>query len=117
VQDTRGLSALLPVAAVASGDLWDEAVAAVRRVVAAGSEPAVLLNLKGETDQLYSSYLTQAIRLSLAGFAAIVVLLGITLRSAARVARVLTPLALAVVAVAVFMAPARPDDPASSAWC
>ena len=100
VQETRGFSALLPVAAVASGDLSDEAVAAVRRVVAAGSEPAVLLNLKGETDQLYSSYLTQAIRLSLAGFAAIVVLLGITLRSAARVARVLTPLALAVVAVA-----------------
>ena len=100
VQDAQGFSALLPVAAVASGDLTEEAVAAVRRVVAAGSEPAVLLNLKGETDQLYSSYLTQAIRLSLAGFAAIVVLLGITLRSAARVARVLTPLALAVVAVA-----------------
>ena len=100
VQDARGFSALLPVAAVASGDLTEGAVAAVRRVVAAGSESAVLLNLKGETDQLYSSYLAQAIRLSLAGFAAIVVLLGITLRSAARVARVLTPLALAVVAVA-----------------
>ena len=109
-----GWSALLPVAAVASGDLTEEAVAAVRRVVAAGSEPAVLLDLKGETDQLYSSYLTQAIRLSLAGFAAIVVLLGIALRSAARVARVLTPLALAVVAVAGLLvaAGASPDDPA-----
>jgi predicted exporter len=100
VQGAHGFSALLPVAAVASGDLTDAAVAAVRRVVAAGSEQAVLLNLKGETDQLYSSYLTQAIRLSLAGFAAIVVLLGVALRSAARVARVLTPLALAVAAVA-----------------
>lgn len=99
VRGAHGWSALLPVAAV-SGGLTDQAVEEVRRVVGAGSEQAVLLGLKAETDRLYSSYLTQAIRLSLAGLLAIVVLLLIALRSAARVARVLTPLVLAVAAVA-----------------
>jgi predicted exporter len=60
---------------------------------------ALLLNLKGESDALYASYLSEALRLSGAGLAAIVVLLLITLRSPARVARVVAPLVLAVLAV------------------
>ena len=61
---------------------------------------AILLDVKGEADTLYSTYLTEAVRLSLAGFAAIVILLLITLRSPMRVIRVVTPLALAVLVVA-----------------
>jgi len=60
---------------------------------------ALLLNLKSESDALYASYLSEALRLSGAGLAAIVVLLLITLRSPARVARVVAPLVLAVLAV------------------
>ncbi|MEA3176875.1 MAG: hypothetical protein QOI59_398, partial [Gammaproteobacteria bacterium] len=60
---------------------------------------AVVLDVKGEVDRLYSSYLSEVLRLSLAGFAGIVVLLVIFLRSPARTARVVTPLALAVLTV------------------
>ncbi|HWM65584.1 MAG TPA: MMPL family transporter [Steroidobacteraceae bacterium] len=60
---------------------------------------AVVLDVKGEVDRLYSSYLSEALRLSLAGFAGIVVLLVIFLRSPARTARVVTPLVLAVLTV------------------
>jgi predicted exporter len=61
---------------------------------------ATLLDIKGEADILYSTYLSQAVRLSLAGFAAIVILLLITLRSLSRALRVVIPLALAVLTVA-----------------
>jgi predicted exporter len=61
---------------------------------------ALLLNLKNESDALYSSYLSEALRLSGAGLTAIVVLLFLTLRSPARVAGVVAPLVLAVLAVA-----------------
>jgi len=60
---------------------------------------AVVLDVKGEVDRLYSSYLNSVVRLSLAGFAGIVVLLTIFLRSPARTARVVAPLALAVLTV------------------
>jgi predicted exporter len=98
----RGYTALLPVSA-ASGDLTETAVARVRAAVTAEDQQAVVLDLKGETDRLYLSYLRQAIALSLAGFLAIAVLLAAVLRSPRRVARVLTPLVLAVLAVAALL--------------
>jgi predicted exporter len=67
-------------------------------------EETRVLDLKQESDALYASYLSEAIRLSLTGLAAIVVLLLLTLRSPLRVARVLTPLILAVLAVAAGLA-------------
>jgi predicted exporter len=66
----------------------------------AGASRAQLLDLKRESDALYASYLQEAIRLSLAGVAAILALLLLALRSPARVARVLAPLLLAVLCVA-----------------
>jgi len=60
---------------------------------------AVVLDVKGEVDRLYSSYLNAVVRLSLAGFAGIVVLLTLFLHSPARTARVVAPLALAVLTV------------------
>jgi predicted exporter len=65
-----------------------------------------ILDLKGESDALYSGYLAEAARLSLAGIAAIVTLLLVALRSPARVLRVLGPLLLAVLAVAAGLAAA-----------
>lgn len=63
-----------------------------------GAEAAVL-DVKGEVDRLYSSYLSEALRLSLAGFAGIVVLLMFFLRSLIRATKVVTPLVLAVLTV------------------
>lgn len=63
-----------------------------------------VLDLKAETNALYSGYLHEAIRLSLAGGALIVVLLLVALRSPARVVRVLAPLLLAVIAVSAALA-------------
>ena len=77
-------------------------LAAVTAAVAPLSTPGaevVVLDLKRESDALYSGYLSEAVRLSLAGLAAILLLLAATLRSAARVARVVAPLVLAVLVV------------------
>jgi predicted exporter len=88
-----------PLAAAADIDR-----AAVRRTLdAAGLGDVLLLNLKAETDSLYAGYLAQAIGLSLAGFAAIVVLLALALRSPMRIVRVLAPLVLAVLAVTALL--------------
>ena len=55
--------------------------------------------MKNEFDTLYNDYLHEATLLSLAGFAAIVALLAVTLRSPRRLATVLLPLLIAVVLV------------------
>ena len=96
-------SALLPLHPARPGMLPSAAdlqrvSAAVERAAPGGQ--AVLLNLKSESDAMYSGYLSEALRLSEAGLAAIVVLLLVTLRSPARVARVIAPLLLAVLVVA-----------------
>jgi predicted exporter len=102
-QEPEGYTALMPLAARGSGDLSEAAVQAVRDAVSAAGVAGVLLDLKGEADGLYASYLTQAIRLSLAGCAAIVLLLLFTLRSLERTARVLAPLVLAVAAAVALL--------------
>jgi predicted exporter len=63
---------------------------------------ATLLDIKAEVDRLYSGYLERAQRMSAIGLAVIVLLLFAALRSAARVARVLAPLAAAVLVVAAY---------------
>jgi predicted exporter len=96
-------NALLPLQAPAVGSGGGSVdVAAVERALRGIATPgvqAVVLDLKRESDALYSGYLGEALRLSLAGFAAIVLLLAVALRSAARTARVVTPLLLAVLTV------------------
>jgi predicted exporter len=62
-----------------------------------------VFNLRQQTDQLYDAYLSAAMRQAALGLGAIVLLLGLALRSARRVIRVLAPLLLSVLAVtAVF---------------
>ena len=60
---------------------------------------ALFIDLKREFDALYGNYIREATLLSLAGFAAIVLLLVVTLRSFRRVGKVLLPLVLAVILV------------------
>lgn len=64
-----------------------------------GPGRVVLLDLKRESDALYGGYLAESVRLSLWGLAAIVALLAASLRSGARLIRVLAPLVLSVLAV------------------
>ena len=98
-----GFSALLALhAADPSRPTID--IARVRRALASASSSAQVLDLKQQSDALYSDYLREAMRLSLAGFLAIVVLLLIALRSPGRAARVLAPLVLAVLTVAAVLA-------------
>ena len=98
--------ALLPLRAVAgAADAGDIDIARVRAAVAPLAPGRVLvMNIKQELDALYGSYLTEAIHLSLAGLGAIVLLLLIALRSAARAARVIAPLVLAVLVVSAGFA-------------
>jgi predicted exporter len=96
---------LLPLRADRSGPHGgDIDIGRVRAALAANPPGAVLeLNMKQETDALYGSYLAEAVHLSLWGLAAIVLLLAVALRSPVRVARVIAPLVLAVLAVAAAL--------------
>jgi predicted exporter len=98
-------AALLPLHSAGAG-AQPSAVATnrVRAAIEDGAPgEALLLNLKTESDALYSGYLSDALRLSAAGFAAIIVLLLATLRSPLRVAGVVAPLLLAVLTVAAAL--------------
>jgi predicted exporter len=98
--------ALLPLRAAAhasdAGSIDVERVRAALATLAPGR--IVVMNIKQELDALYGSYLAEAVHLSLAGLAAIVVLLLLALRSGARVARVIAPLLLAVLVVSAGFA-------------
>jgi predicted exporter len=93
--------ALLPLRANAGaaggGDIDIGRVRAAVMPLAPGQ--ILVMNIKHELDALYGSYLAEAVRLSLAGLAAIVLLLLIALRSVERCARVIAPLLLAVLVV------------------
>jgi len=97
--------ALLPLRAPASGpNAYTIDPARVRAALAGTS--ATFLDLKAEADAMYSGYLREALALSLAGFAAIALLLAVVLRSAARAARVLAPLVVTVLVTAGLLAAA-----------
>ncbi|RQR52597.1 hypothetical protein DIE19_28080 [Burkholderia sp. Bp9126] len=68
-------------------------------VLRAGVPGALFVDLKAEADSLYVNYVREDLRLSLAGFAAIAVLLLVALRSPRRAARALAPLVAAVLVV------------------
>jgi len=74
---------------------------AVRAALDGAKAPdAFLLDLKGEVDALYGSYFQRALAMSAVGLGIIVLLLFASLRSPARVARVMAPLVAGVLVVA-----------------
>jgi len=90
---------------IARGDAWfamlplsgvTDAVRIANSLTALRDARIVLLDTKAETDALYGSYRREALRFSLAGAAAIVLLLAYTLRAPRRVLAVCAPLAAAV---------------------
>jgi predicted exporter len=94
-------TAMLPLTAPSSEKLSQGiAVEPIRAALAAsGQTNALFVDLKAESDHLYSGYLKQAIWLSLAGLGGIVILLAFSLRSATNTVRVLLPLVAAVICI------------------
>jgi predicted exporter len=84
-------TAILPLRGVAAPQRLVEDLSKVQET------GAVLLDLQGESNRLYRTYLHEALALSLLGCAVIVLLLSASLRSLRRVYEVLMPLAAAVV--------------------
>lgn len=93
-------NALLPLTAPENGAIDTASVQAALDQVPG----AVFVDLKAESDHLYFGYLQEVILLSLAGVAAIIALLLVVLRSPSRVARVVLPLAAAVLTVTAGLA-------------
>jgi len=87
--------ALLPLTAPEGADINAEAIRTALRNV----PDALFVDMKAESDRLYSGYLNEAILLSLGGLAAIIGLLLAAFRSPLRVLRVIAPLAAAVITV------------------
>jgi predicted exporter len=90
-------SALLPLTAPESGNID---VILMRAALNQAQVPnALFVDMKTETNRLYSTYMHEAIMLSQAGLLAIVILLLFVLRSPMRVMAVIAPLAAAVLTV------------------
>jgi predicted exporter len=110
IQQDHHWSALLPLTAPLDGNMAGNIdAAAVRAALGntrldAAHTKALFVDLKTESNHLYSGYLHEAIMLSLAGLAAIIGLLLVVLRSPTRVMAVIAPLAAAVLTVTAGLA-------------
>ncbi|MHB1320012.1 MAG: MMPL family transporter [Acidithiobacillus ferrivorans] len=91
-------SVLLPVMAPSSGKINPEAVQAVMRQHHV--DDVMFVDISGATNTLYSGYIRNALKLSLAGVLAIIILLLVVFRSVIRVVRIMLPLIAAVLSVA-----------------
>ncbi len=105
VQQGKQWSALLPLTAPKAGSINAYRIRAALSTTGAAGLPNVLfVDMKAESDQLYSGYLHEAILLSLGGLVAIIGLLLLVLRSPRRVVRIIAPLAAAVITVTAGLA-------------
>jgi predicted exporter len=95
-------SAMLPLRAAEGSELQAQKIRAA--LAAAHLPDALFVDMKAEADRLYQNYVREDIRLSLGGFAAIVVMLVVALRSPIRAARTLAPLVSAVLVVIAGLA-------------
>ncbi|MBW8370772.1 MAG: MMPL family transporter [Thiobacillus sp.] len=95
IQQRGQWRALLPLTAPEGGNIDADPIRAALSAI-----PDVLfVDMKAESDRLYSGYLHEAIVLSLGGLVAIVALLLVVFRSPMRVLRIIAPLAAAVITV------------------
>ena len=97
IQQKNRWTALLPLTAPKDAGINADRI---RTALSSTSLPDVLfVDMKAESDRLYSGYLNEAILLSLGGLFAIIGLLLIVFRSPVRVMRIVAPLAAAVITV------------------
>jgi len=95
IQQQRQWRALLPLTAPEGGSID----AAQIRAALSTMPDVWFVDMKAESDRLYSGYLHEAIVLSLGGLVAIIALLWAVFRSPLRVLRIIAPLAAAVITV------------------
>ncbi len=95
-------SALLPLTAPRNAGINASRIQAALSMM--DLPDALFVDMKAESDRLYSGYLREAISLSLAGLAAIIGLLLLVFRSPLRVARIITPLLAAIITVTAGLA-------------
>jgi predicted exporter len=102
IEQRDGWNALLPLNAPKGREID---AARIRAALATTGLPrVVMVDMKSESDRLYSGYLREAGLLSLGGLGSIVVLLLAVIRSPARVLRIVAPLVAAVVTVTAALA-------------
>ena len=102
IEQNHQWSALLPLTAPEGVGINPNKI---RTALAASQLPNVLfVDMKAESDRLYSGYLREATVLSLGGLVAIVGLLLIVFRSPVRVLRIIAPLVAAVITVTAGLA-------------
>jgi len=105
IQQGDHWSALLPLTAPKSAGINANRIrAALSTAGATGLSDVLFVDMKAESDQLYSGYLDEAILLSLGGLVAIIGLLLLVFRSPMRVVRIIAPLAAAVITVTAGLA-------------
>lgn len=97
IEHDGGWSALLPLRPPPKRDIDGPRIRAA--LEGAGIPNALFVDLKAESDRLYSGYLQEASLLSLGGLVAIIALLLAATRSPMRVVRIVAPLAAAVLIV------------------
>ena len=102
IRQKQHWSALLPLTAAPGVSINANQIRAA--LSAAGLPNALFVDMKAESDRLYSGYLHEAIWLSLGGLLAIIGLLLWVCRSPWRVLRIVAPLAAAVVTVTAGLA-------------
>lgn len=95
IQQAQQWRALLPLTAPEGTDINAGQI----RAALSTMPDALFVDMKAESDRLYSGYLHEAIVLSLGGLVAIIGLLFVVFRSPLRVLRVIAPLAAAVITV------------------
>lgn len=102
VQQANHWRALLPLTAPEGAGIDASRIHAA--LSATGLPNVSLVDMKAESDRLYSGYLHEAILLSLGGLVAIIGLLLFVFRSLMRVVRIIAPLAAAVITVTAGLA-------------
>lgn len=102
IHNNQHWRALLPLTAVADTGINASRMRAALSTI--GLPNVLFVDMKAESDQLYSGYLHEAILLSLGGLIGILVLLLWVFRSPMRVLRVIAPLAAAVISVTAGLA-------------
>lgn len=95
-------SALIPLTAPESGNI--DAAQVRTELKQAQVSNALFVDMKAESNHLYTAYMNEAIMLSLVGLLAIVILLLFVLRSATQVLAIIIPLAAAVLTVTAGLA-------------
>jgi predicted exporter len=102
IQQNHHWRALLPLTAPKDVSINTSRIRAALN--ATGLPNVLLVDMKAEFDRLYSGYLHEAILLSLGGLVAITGLLLVVFRSPMRMARIIAPLAAAVITVTAGLA-------------